>query len=169
MKFGFMMFDDALRGRAERLLAMCEDRNLTVAFAESCTGGLLAGLITEISGSSRVFDRGFVTYSNAAKTECLSVPPAMLEAFGAVSAEVARAMADGVLAHSYADIAVSITGIAGPQGGSQEKPVGLVHFGYARRGRDTETLERRFGAIGRQAVRLEAINVAVDLLTLAAY
>lgn len=163
------MFDNALRGRAERLLAVCEDRNLTIAFAESCTGGLLAGLITEISGSSRIFDRGFVTYSNAAKTECLGVPHAMLESFGAVSAEVARAMADGVLAHSYADIAVSITGIAGPQGGSQEKPVGLVHFGYARRGRDTASLERRFGAIGRQAVRLEAINVAVDLLTLAAY
>lgn len=162
------MFEDDLRAQAERLLAACKERNLTMAFAESCTGGLLAGLITEISGSSQVFDRGFVTYSNAAKTECLDVPPAMLAAFGAVSAEVARAMADGVLLHSHADIAVSITGIAGPEGGSEEKPVGLVHFGYGRRGRETETLERRFGAIGRQAVRKEAIKLAVNLLAMAA-
>ena len=128
------MFPDAILGRAAGLIASCRTRGLTVATAESCTGGLLAALITAIPGSSDVFERGFVTYSNAAKIECIGVSPRILEDFGAVSAEAARAMAEGALAHSPADMTLSITGIAGPGGGSPGKPVGLVHFGLARRG-----------------------------------
>ena len=116
-------------GAAALDLRLAARRGLMLATAESCTGGLVAALITEIPGSSDVFDRGFVTYSNAAKAESLDVAPALLNPFGAVSAEVAGAMATGALAHSRADVAVSITGIAGPGGGSPEKPVGLVHFG----------------------------------------
>ncbi len=115
------MFPDPLLSRAADLFASCRTKGLTVATAESCTGGLLAALITAIPGSSGVFERGFVTYSNAAKIECLGVSPRMLEDFGAVSAEAARAMAEGALAHSSADIALSITGIAGPGGGSPGK------------------------------------------------
>jgi nicotinamide-nucleotide amidase len=134
-----------------------------LATAESCTGGLLAALLTSIAGSSEVFERGFVTYSNRAKEDSLGVDPALLAHFGAVSAEVARAMAEGALAHSAAEIALSVTGIAGPAGGSTEKPVGLVYFGVGRRGAIT-TIERRFGDIGRTEVRLASIAVALDLL-----
>jgi nicotinamide-nucleotide amidase len=158
------MFDDTLVRRAGDLLDCARDRRLMLASAESCTGGLVAALITEIPGSSDVFERGFVTYSNAAKTETLGVAPAMIEAFGAVSAEVAGAMAAGALRHSRADIAVAITGVAGPGGGSVQKPVGLVHFGCATRGGALATKEHRFGDIGRSAVRLHAVSVALDLL-----
>jgi nicotinamide-nucleotide amidase len=135
-----------------------------IATAESCTGGLLAGLITTIPGSSEVFDRGFVTYSNAAKIECLGVSPKVLETFGAVSQEIALAMAAGALAHSNADLALSITGVAGPGGGTLQKPVGLVFFGLARKGCDPKAAEMRFGVIGRDAVRSAAIASAIDLL-----
>jgi nicotinamide-nucleotide amidase len=162
------MLADDLRARADKLVATCRDESLTLATAESCTGGLLAGLITTVAGASDVFDRGFVTYSNAAKVECLGVSPELLERVGAVSAEVAAAMAEGTLVHSRADIALSITGIAGPGGGSTEKPVGLVHFGLARRGGPISTVEKRFGEIGRDGVRAAALEVALDLLLEAA-
>jgi nicotinamide-nucleotide amidase len=129
----------------------------------------LAALITAIPGSSHVFERGFVTYSNSAKIESLGVAPPILEQFGAVSAEAARAMAAGALAHSQASMALSITGIAGPGGGSPEKPVGLVHFGLARRGGAIIAVEKRFGELGRDEVRSAAIATAIDLLLEAAH
>ena len=132
--------------------------------AESCTGGLIAGLLTEIPGSSDMLERGFVVYSNAAKEELLGVPPETLAKHGAVSAETARAMAEGALAKSRAHIAVSVTGIAGPDGGSAAKPVGLVHFACARRGAPTVAREERFGDISREAVRLASVRVGLDLL-----
>jgi nicotinamide-nucleotide amidase len=157
------MFDDEMRDRAATLIAYYRAKGLTVATAESCTGGLVAGLITEIPGSSDVFERGFVTYSNAAKIECLGVDPALLDAFGAVSREVASAMAAGALARSHADAAVSITGIAGPGGGSAAKPVGLVHFAYGRKSGEIIAVEKRFGDIGRDAVRSASVLLALDL------
>jgi nicotinamide-nucleotide amidase len=162
------MFDEDLRRRAAQLIALCRARGLTLATAESCTGGLVASLLTSVAGSSDVFERGFVTYSNEAKVECLGVEAALLDRFGAVSAEVGIAMASGLLQRSHADVGVSITGIAGPGGGSPEKPVGLVHFGYGRRGAPAATQERRFGDLGRAQVRLAAVGVALDLLFQAA-
>lgn len=162
------MFTAEMRERAAALIGGFRDKGLTAATAESCTGGLVAGLITEIPGSSDVFERGFVTYSNAAKIECLGVEARLLDSFGAVSAEVAKAMAAGALARSRADVAVSITGIAGPGGGSAEKPVGLVHFASARKGGEIVAVERRFGDIGRTAVRLASVALALDLLLEAA-
>jgi nicotinamide-nucleotide amidase len=134
-----------------------------VAVAESCTGGLLAGAITEVAGSSDIFDRGFVTYSNAAKVEMLGVSEATLAAHGAVSEAVAREMAEGALARSAATLAVSVTGIAGP-GGSEWKPEGRVCFGLAVRGRATVTETVEFGALGRANVRAQAVERALDLL-----
>jgi nicotinamide-nucleotide amidase len=153
-----------LNERAEALVRAYTERGLKIATAESCTGGLVAGLLTEIAGSSAVVERGFVTYSNEAKTELVGVPPKLIASFGAVSEAVARAMADGALAHSRADVAVAITGIAGPSGGSETKPVGLVHFGLARKGQATISLERRYGDLGRQTVRLKAVEDALGLL-----
>src|SRR5689334_22129628 len=129
------MADAELEARARALLDLCRSKKLTIATAESCTGGLVAATLTEIPGSSDVVERGFVTYSNAAKQAMLGVPAATLEQFGAVSRETAEAMAQGALAHSPADIVVSMTGIAGPGGGTASKPVGLVHFGAAARGK----------------------------------
>ncbi|TQV79190.1 CinA family protein [Denitrobaculum tricleocarpae] len=128
------MFPEELLTTATKLLEHCRKAGLMVVTAESCTGGLIAGCLTEIAGSSDVVERGFVTYSNAAKMELLDVPEALLATKGAVSAEVAEAMAQGALAHSRADIAVSVTGVAGPGGGSAAKPVGLVFMGLCRRG-----------------------------------
>src|ERR1700710_2887612 len=122
------MFSAALRASAERPLAAARVGGVKIAAAESCTGGLVAGLLTEIPGSSDVFDRGFVTYSNRAKEEMLGVPAAMTRQHGAVSEPVARAMAEGAIRNSAAQLALAITGIAGPGGGSDEKPVGLVHI-----------------------------------------
>jgi len=162
------MFDKELSRRAAELIALYRERGLTMATAESCTGGLVAGLITSIAGSSDVFERGVVTYSNAAKAECLGVDAALLDCFGAVSVEVAKAMAAGLLERSHADVSVSVTGIAGPGGSSLGKPVGLVHFGRARRGATPATVEKRFGDLGRTQVRLAAVAVALDLLFQAA-
>ena len=128
------MIDRALREKAAQVLEIFRARGLKVATAESCTGGLVAGALTEIAGSSDVVDRGFVTYSNAAKEAMLGVPAATLKRYGAVSAETAAAMAAGALKNSLADVTVAITGIAGPGGGSKQKPVGLVHFAAASRG-----------------------------------
>ena len=134
------------------------------ATAESCTGGLIAGLLTEIPGSSDVLERGFVVYSNAAKQDLLGVPAETLAKHGAVSGETAVAMAEGALRASRAEVAVSVTGVAGPDGGTAAKPVGLVHFACARRGKSTQAREQRFGDIGREAVRLGSVRIGLDLL-----
>lgn len=149
---------------AERVLSLCRGRSLTIATAESCTGGLLAAMLTEIAGSSEVFERGFVTYSNAAKEAMLGVPATVLDRYGAVSQETAEAMAAGALAHSPAHIVVAITGIAGPTGGSKDKPVGLVYFAAAARGGTLIAREKRFGDIGRRQVRLASVAEALALL-----
>lgn len=150
--------------KAKELVYALRNKRLMVATAESCTGGLVAAAITDIPGSSEVFDRGFVTYANAAKHEMLGVPQHVIDAHGAVSAETARAMAVGGLAHSRADICVAITGVAGPGGGTAEKPVGLAHFACARRGGAVHLLERRFADNGRAAIRAAAVAQALDLL-----
>ncbi|MEI2734816.1 MAG: CinA family protein [Rhodoblastus sp.] len=159
-----MDFDAALEERAGKLVASYTAAGLTIATAESCTGGLVAGLITEIAGSSAVLERGFVVYSNAAKIGMLGVSPETIDAVGAVSEATAREMATGALEHSRADVSVSITGVAGPGGGSAEKPVGLVHFACARRNGPSVHVERRFGDIGRSAVRKASIEQALELL-----
>ena len=157
------MFAAPLLEKAELLIGQCRAHGLTLVTAESCTGGLVAGLLTAIPGASDVFDRGFVTYSNRAKEESLGVRAAILATSGAVSAQTARAMAEGALTHAQARIALAVTGIAGPGGGSPAKPVGLVYFGCGSRDAIT-IVERRFGDIGRTEVRLEAVAVALDLL-----
>jgi nicotinamide-nucleotide amidase len=149
---------------AARVLDLCRARGLTVATAESCTGGLVAAALTEIAGSSDVVDRGFVTYSNAAKQAMLGVPAGILNRHGAVSRETAEAMAKGALAHAPADLAVAITGIAGPGGGTAEKPVGLVHFAAAARDGRLVHREQRFGDVGRAEVRLRAVAEALAML-----
>lgn len=154
----------ALEPRAAALMAAYAARGLKLATAESCTGGLVAGLLTAIPGSSAVVERGFVTYSNEAKTEAIGVPATLVAAHGAVSEPVARAMAEGALVHSHADVAVSITGIAGPGGGSALKPVGLVWFGLAIKGLPPQTRECRFDDTGRTGIRLAAVAVALALL-----
>lgn len=155
---------DSLVAEAAELLAACRAKRLKLATAESCTGGLIAAILTEVAGSSDVFERGFVTYSNAAKTELIGVPTVLISKHGAVSAEVARAMAEGALSHSSADIAVSVTGVAGPGGGSAEKPVGLVHFGAIRRGGSVIHREKRFGDLGRRAIRLASVAEAFAMI-----
>jgi nicotinamide-nucleotide amidase len=157
-------FSEDLARAAARVLEHCRARGLTVATAESCTGGLVAGALTEIAGSSDVLDRGFLTYSNAAKQAMLGVPAAILERHGAVSRETAEAMAQGALAHAPVDLAVAVTGIAGPGGGSAEKPVGLVHFAAAARDGRLIHREKRFGEIGRGEVRLRAVAEALAML-----
>jgi nicotinamide-nucleotide amidase len=156
-------FAPALLDAAEALLGAARGRGLKIATAESCTGGLIAALLTEIAGSSDVFERGFVTYSNDAKRELLGVPEELLTTHGAVSAPVARALAHGALRRARADIAVAVTGIAGPGGGTAEKPVGLVHIAVARGG-DTRAEEHRFGDLGREQVRLKTVEAALRLL-----
>lgn len=159
-----MTADADLLDRAARLLEACRSARLMLATAESCTGGLIAACLTEIPGSSDVVERGFVTYSNAAKQELLGVPAGLLDTHGAVSGPVARAMAEGAIGASNADIAVSVTGVAGPGGGSADKPVGLVHFGCTRRNGPTLHRERRFGDIGRRGIRLASVAEAFDLI-----
>ncbi len=158
------MFDAALLARAARFVAHCREQGLMVVTAESCTGGLLAGLLTEIPGSSSVVERGFVTYSNQAKMDMLGVDPALLEAHGAVSELVARAMAQGALVHSRASLAISITGIAGPGGGSQAKPVGLVHLASLRKGGEPVCRQMLYGDLGRVGVRAAALETAMEML-----
>jgi len=158
------MFSPELRARAETLLAAARAKGLKIATAESCTAGLIAGLLTEIPGSSDVLDRGFVTYSNQAKEEMLGVPGAMIRQQGAVSEAVARAMAEGAIRNSTAQLSVAVTGVAGPGGGSDEKPVGLVHIAAARAGEATLHRECRFGDIGRSEVRIKSVETALTLL-----
>jgi nicotinamide-nucleotide amidase len=146
------------------LLSRCRERGELVVTAESCTGGLLAATMTAIPGCSDCFERGFVTYSNVSKSEMLGVPVWLIERHGAVSEDVARAMVGGALTHSRATLGISITGIAGPDGGTEEKPVGLVHFAAGRR--DTEITHERvlFGDLGRTNVQREAVAHALALL-----
>jgi nicotinamide-nucleotide amidase len=153
-----------LAERAASLIRAYQERGLKIATAESCTGGLVAGLLTDISGSSAVVERGYVTYSNESKSEAIGVPGELITTHGAVSEPVARAMAEGALARSHADVAVAITGIAGPTGGTATKPVGLVHFAIAAKGRETRHLERRYGDLGRALVRRRAVADALTLL-----
>jgi nicotinamide-nucleotide amidase len=161
------MTDEELLSLAESVLAACRAAGRQVATAESCTGGLIAATLTAIAGSSDVVDRGFVTYSNAAKTDLLGVPPDLIAAAGAVSEAVARRMAEGALARSAADLVVSVTGIAGPDGGSADKPVGLVWFALARREGRTATLHEVFPG-DRGAVRRATVAKALRLLRAAA-
>lgn len=158
------MFPDDIEAAARAVVAAAAARGVMIATAESCTGGLVAGALTAVPGSSAVVERGFVTYSNAAKTQMLDVPAALIDQHGAVSEAVARAMAEGAVARSGASLAVSITGVAGPGGGSDAKPVGLVHFALARRGAATLHRVERFGDIGREAVRLASVRAALALL-----
>ena len=159
------MFDLLVLESAERLLEVCKRKGLTVATAESCTGGLVAGAISAISGSSAVLDRGYVTYSNDAKAQMLGVSPTTLDAYGAVSRQCAEEMASGALSHAQVDLAVSITGVAGPTGGSAEKPVGLVHFAAAARGGQLIAHEARYGDVGRTQVRRLSLLQALAMLT----
>ncbi|MEZ5955990.1 MAG: CinA family protein [Hyphomonadaceae bacterium] len=151
--------------RAEALLKATKERGLTIATAESCTGGLIAATLAAVPGASASLERGFITYSNTAKSELLGVPMALIDVHGAVSREVALAMVTGALAHSPADVAVAVTGVAGPDGGTASKPVGLVHIAAARRDGATLHEEKRFGAIGRHEVQAETVAAAFEMMT----
>lgn len=156
--------NDDLRAAASAVLEACRARGLKVATAESCTGGLVAGALTEIAGSSDVVDRGFVTYSDEAKQQMLGVASETLRDHGAVSRQTAEEMARGAIAHSNAQVSVAITGVAGPGGGSAEKPVGLVHFAAASRSGALTHKEMRYGDIGRSAVREQSVKQALAML-----
>ncbi|WP_309084324.1 CinA family protein [Chelativorans sp.] len=149
---------------AADVLRAFQERKLKLVTAESCTGGMVSAAITDLVGASDVFERGFVTYSNEAKSELLGVSRETLAAHGAVSAETAREMAAGALDRSHADIAVSVTGIAGPGGGTPEKPVGLVWFGIAVKGREPRAEKRQFAGLGRALVRRDSVATALTLL-----
>jgi nicotinamide-nucleotide amidase len=162
------MFAPVLISSATSLLGALRAGGLMIATAESCTGGLIGGLLTEIAGSSDVVDCGFIVYSNEAKSSLIGVPHWLIDTHGAVSREVAEAMAEGALARApRAGIAVAVTGVAGPGGGSAEKPVGLVHFGCAMRNQPTLHRACRFGDIGRSGIRLATVVEALDLVTAA--
>jgi len=158
------MFPDDIQASAATVITEALKAGVMIATAESCTGGLVSGALTAVAGSSAVLDRGFVTYSNEAKAEMLGVSDDLLLRFGAVSEPVARAMATGAITRSRASASVSITGVAGPGGGSAEKPVGLVHFAAVGPGGAVVHVERRFGDAGREAVRMESVRVALGLL-----
>jgi nicotinamide-nucleotide amidase len=157
-------FDQKLTRDAEELLRLCEARRVTIATAESCTGGLLAALLTEVPGSSKSFERGFITYSNEAKSDLLGVSGELIRRQGAVSEDVALAMAKGALARSRASIAVSITGVAGPGGGSAEKPVGLVFLACAGENREPVQSRLDLGMMSRGEIRQAAVAEAMRLL-----
>jgi len=158
------MFSPALLSLAEDVLNQARTKGLRLVTAESCTGGLICGVLTEIAGASDVVERAFVTYSNRAKSDLLGVPPALIVRYGAVSEAVACAMAEGALKVSMAQIAIAVTGIAGPGGGTPDKPVGLVHIAAARAGGATLHAEHRFGDIGRHEVRLATVTEALLLV-----
>jgi nicotinamide-nucleotide amidase len=158
------MLDDDIVEAARQLLDICKRKNLLVATAESCTAGLVAGTLTEVPGTSSILDRGFITYSNEAKHDMLGVSRDILDRHGAVSRETAEAMARGVLGHSRVHLAVSVTGIAGPDGGSETKPVGLVHFAAAARSGRLLHAEKRYGDIGRSQVRKASVLQALRML-----
>ena len=159
-----MFTEDQLRS-AEDILSACRTQGLRLTTAESCTGGLIAALLTEIPGSSDVFERGFVTYSNEAKSEAIGVAADLIARHGAVSAHVATAMAEGALKHSRADIAVAVTGVAGPGGGTAAKPIGLVYIAVARKGTPPVVQRFNFGDIGRTQIRFSTVSEALAMLT----
>jgi nicotinamide-nucleotide amidase len=159
------MFDDHLLNLARLVLDDARAQRLRIATAESCTGGLIAAALTEIPGSSDVVERGFIVYSNRAKEEMLDVPGDLIADAGAVSEPVARAMAEGALAQSRANLAVAVTGVAGPGGATPLKPVGLVHLAVARENRPIRHQALRLGDIGRAAIRRETVIAALDLLS----
>jgi nicotinamide-nucleotide amidase len=158
------MFPAPLLALAELVLSEAREKKLRIATAESCTGGLIGGLLTEIPGSSDVFERGFIVYSNRAKSDLLGVPGDLIADMGAVSEPVARAMAEGAVENSHAHMAVAVTGVAGPGGGTKLKPVGLVHIAVAREGRSILHEAHRFGDIGRSEVRIKTVEAALELL-----
>jgi nicotinamide-nucleotide amidase len=158
------MFLPSILALAADVLDGCRRRNWRLTTCESCTGGLVAAALTEVAGSSDVFDRGYVTYSNDAKAALLGVPEHLLASYGAVSSQVAAAMAQGALSRADADLTVAVTGIAGPGGGSADKPVGLVYFATAVQGGDILGHVERFGDLGRTAVRQAALTTALTLL-----
>ena len=149
---------------AKNLLDSCRTSGLRIVTAESCTGGLIASVLTENAGSSDVMERGFVTYSNEAKSELLDIDMALIVKFGAVSRPVAQKMAEGALNNSRADISLAVTGIAGPGGGSESKPVGLVHFGICARSGKPIHVEKQFGDLGRAQIRLKTVDIALKML-----
>ena len=159
------MFSSEINQRAEAVIAAYAARGLKLALAESCTGGLISAALINVPGASKVVDRGLVTYANEAKMELLGVPAEILDSAGAVSAETARAMAEGAVAYDGIDAAVAVTGIAGPDGGTAEKPVGLVHIAALRSGQVSRHRECRFGDIGRDEVRIATVIAALDMLT----
>jgi nicotinamide-nucleotide amidase len=159
------MFSSELLSAAASVLDTCRVRGLKITTAESCTGGLISALLTEIAGSSDVFERGFVTYSNEAKSTLLGVSHDLLRMHGAVSCEVAAAMAEGALRNALADVSVAVTGIAGPGGGSLKKPVGLVYVATARKGRIAATQRFEFPPVSRQDIRINCLREALRLLT----
>jgi nicotinamide-nucleotide amidase len=158
------MFPERLRNLAMLVLDDAERARLKIVTAESCTGGLVAALLTDIAGSSAVFERGFVTYSNKAKEEMLGVPGDVLADFGAVSEPVARMMAEGAMANSRANVSVAITGVAGPGGGTRMKPVGTVHIACARENRAIIHEMLQLGDIGREGIRMAAVETALNLI-----
>ena len=158
------MFPDPLLRLAEVVLMEAREQKLRIATAESCTGGLIGGLLTEIPGSSDVFERGFIVYSNRAKQDMLGVPGDVIADMGAVSEPVARMMAEGAVANSNAHVAVAVTGVAGPGGGTTLKPVGLVHIAAFRENRSILHEAHRFGDVGRSEIRVKTVEVALELL-----
>ena len=158
------MFPAQLLVLAELVLSEAREKKLRIATAESCTGGLIGGVLTEIPGSSDVFERGFIVYSNRAKSDLLNVPGDLIADAGAVSEPVARAMAEGAVENSHAHMAVAVTGVAGPGGGTKLKPVGLVHIAAAREGRSILYEVHRFGDIGRSEIRMKTVEAALELL-----
>ena len=158
------MLDNDIVEAARRLLDICKRKNLMLATVESCTAGLVAGTLAEVPGISSILERGFITYSNQAKQEMVGVSAATLDTYGAVSRETAEEMARGGIAHAPVDLAVSVTGIAGPDGGSDEKPVGLVHFAVASRSGRLVHAEKRFGNPGRAEVRKQSVLQAFRML-----
>jgi len=158
------MADDDLRNAANVLLELCKVKKLTLATAESCTGGLVSAALSELPGSSLVLDRGFVTYSNESKQQMLGVTPATIDVYGAVSAECAEEMAKGALAHAPVDLAISVTGIAGPTGAVPGKPIGLVYFCAASRSGRVIADDRKYGDIGRANVRRGSVIQALAML-----
>ena len=158
------MFSSALLRLAEVVVAEARAQKLRIAAAESCTGGLIGGLLTEIAGSSAVFERGFIVYSNRAKSDMLGVPGDLIADMGAVSEAVSRAMAEGAVENSNAHIAVAVTGIAGPGGGTKMKPIGLVHIAAARENRSILHEAHHFGDIGRTEVRIRTVEAALEML-----
>jgi nicotinamide-nucleotide amidase len=160
-----LLYQDESTALAKNVLRVCEGASLKLATAESCTGGLIAAYLTDIAGSSSVIERGFVTYSNEAKNEMLSVPLELINTLGAVSEDVARQMAEGAVQNSRADVAVSVTGIAGPGGGTKDKPVGLVHMAAAKTGQNTRH-ERHVFDGDRDSVRQQTVVAALQLILL---